>query len=162
MCSASHPPFWVMSSDAKHWCWNFFVTDNALYRNNHSNKNAWCFTCLDHECCRHRQTEAVDASLGIGMQPLSDEALEAESEHLKLLSVNNGSYNIDYLQSQKCCKTYGRHTKTEYGSASLQMHFSFPRGQRTCLCSKGCREKQTKSDQPLFSTICTTSDSTLS
>ena len=29
-----------------HWVWKHFYTDGTLYRNNNTNKNAWCKQCL--------------------------------------------------------------------------------------------------------------------
>jgi hypothetical protein len=44
-----------------HWVWDHFYTDGSLYRNNNSNKNAWCIHCLAYhrELIQNSDTVAV-------------------------------------------------------------------------------------------------------
>ena len=47
-----------------HWTWEFFTTDKRFYRDNHSNKNAWCNACLERHRAMLRASDVVSASLG--------------------------------------------------------------------------------------------------
>jgi hypothetical protein len=57
-----------------HWSWEHFVTDGTLYRNNNSNKNAWCKQCLAHqvELIQHADIIAV-ATTGMGEARTAEE-----------------------------------------------------------------------------------------
>ncbi|KAM6497447.1 hypothetical protein JOM56_007920 [Amanita muscaria] len=47
----------------KHWSWGYFFTDNQLFRNNNSYKNAWCIGCLNHRKDQLRQSDIVNAAV---------------------------------------------------------------------------------------------------
>jgi hypothetical protein len=59
-----------------HWSWDHFVTDGSLYKNNNSNKNAWCIKCLAYEASSIRSADIVAvATTGMG-QARTDEEVE--------------------------------------------------------------------------------------
>ncbi|KAG6907622.1 hypothetical protein DXG01_008158 [Tephrocybe rancida] len=57
--------------------WGYFFTDNQFFRNNHSNKNAWCIACLDYERNRLKSADIMTVSLD-GAQPYTDDEIEAQ------------------------------------------------------------------------------------
>jgi hypothetical protein len=46
-----------------HWSWQHFVTDGSYYRQNNSNKNAWCIKCLEYHCGLIQSEDIVSAAL---------------------------------------------------------------------------------------------------
>jgi hypothetical protein len=50
-------------TSTRHWSWNYYMTDGALYRNNKSFKNAWCLACLNHHRDLLQQLEIVNTAL---------------------------------------------------------------------------------------------------
>ncbi|KAH9050333.1 hypothetical protein EDB87DRAFT_1827458 [Lactarius vividus] len=63
-----------------HWSWEHFVTDGTLYKNNHSNKNAWCKQCLAHHVDMIRGADIVAvATTGMG-QTRTTEEVEAQAQ----------------------------------------------------------------------------------
>jgi hypothetical protein len=52
---------------SKHWSWAHFITDNQLFRNNNSYKNAWCLACLNHHEGLLRESDIVSTAInGMG------------------------------------------------------------------------------------------------
>ncbi|KAH9000000.1 hypothetical protein EDB86DRAFT_3137798 [Lactarius hatsudake] len=47
----------------KHWCWDYFVTDNNLYKENKSDFNAWCLGCLSLKVLELAGVEARSVSV---------------------------------------------------------------------------------------------------
>ena len=46
-------------STNKHWAWGYFITNNQLFRNNNSYKNAWCLACLNQRKEQLRQSDVL-------------------------------------------------------------------------------------------------------
>ncbi|GLB45328.1 hypothetical protein LshimejAT787_2100880 [Lyophyllum shimeji] len=64
-----------------HWSWQYFFTDEKKpyrYRNNCSNKNAWCIACLDRHCTLTRESDVITAALDLG-QARTPEEMEAQA-----------------------------------------------------------------------------------
>jgi hypothetical protein len=47
---------------SKHWAWKHFFSDNILFRNNNSYKNAWCIACFNHHKELLRQSDILSAA----------------------------------------------------------------------------------------------------
>lgn len=65
-----------------HWTWEFFETDSKFYRNNHTNKNAWCMACLNYHRTLLRESDVISSSLGNTGLFHTEETLEQQGKHI--------------------------------------------------------------------------------
>ena len=61
-----------------HWAWDHFFTDGTLYRNNNSNKSAWCLRCLAYHRDLIRNADTVAVAMSDVVQGRTPEEVEAQ------------------------------------------------------------------------------------
>ena len=107
-----------------HWAWEHFFTDGTLYRNNNSNKNAWCKRCLTHqvELLQNADIVAV-ATTGMGEARTAE---EQEEQGTYMASIWLSESLTPRLPLVTCSPTYlpsdGREAKAKHGTAPQQVH----------------------------------------
>jgi hypothetical protein len=75
---------------SKHWSWEYFFSDGALFRTNNTFKNAWCIACLDHHKERLRQSDVIGTAMSGTSGGRTDADREAQgTKHIEfLVSLN--------------------------------------------------------------------------
>ena len=65
LCSITKFSFLILpcSTMSKHWSWGYFITDNQLFRNNNSYKNAWCLACLNHHKDQLQESDIISTAV---------------------------------------------------------------------------------------------------
>ena len=70
-----------------HWAWEHFFTDGSLYRNNNSNKNAWCVQCLAYHSELIRNADIVAVAMTGMVQSRTAGEVDAQCMLHKLTKV---------------------------------------------------------------------------
>jgi hypothetical protein len=101
----------------KHWSWGHFSTDNQLFWNNNSYKNAWCITCVNHrrEQLWHADiTDTVVSGLSSGRTEVDWEAQGGLSSTVLFqvpLGLTDRRYKI-YIACRDCPPISGKPGQT--------------------------------------------------
>jgi hypothetical protein len=76
-------------STNKHWAWGYFITNNQLFRNNNSYKNAWCIACLNHRKEQLRQSDVLTTAVSGISSGHTDADWEKQGKYQTLFSLIN-------------------------------------------------------------------------
>ncbi|KAG5649883.1 hypothetical protein H0H81_001649 [Sphagnurus paluster] len=68
---------------ALHWVWDHFETDGQFFRENNSNKNAWCIACLDAHRRVIREASMPIVELDSRISPLTEEEITTEARQVR-------------------------------------------------------------------------------
>jgi hypothetical protein len=76
-------------STNKHWAWGYFITNNQLFRNNHSYKNTWCLACLNQRKEQLRQSDILNTAVTGISSGRTDTDLEAQGSTRLFLNLRD-------------------------------------------------------------------------
>jgi hypothetical protein len=95
-------------STNKHWAWGYFITDNQLFRNNHSDKNAWCLACLNQRKELLHQSDVLNTAVSGISSGHTDTDWEAQGSTRLFFKPSRVTYYKIYVALSDCTPISGK------------------------------------------------------